>query len=85
MREAASRKRWFRRRSFWQVIVDATGSSPPSYIEYCYREQADRYRLRLDQGFLRLVNQAAGELSYPTLRNQVCSGAWEEIDFLVAR
>ena len=44
---AASRKRLFRRRSFWDALLAAAASGPLAYHGYSYQWRADLYRLDL--------------------------------------
>ncbi len=41
------RRGLFRRRSLWDVLIDIAAASAPEYVDYSYRERADRYRLTL--------------------------------------
>lgn len=36
-----------RRRTLWDVLTTIAAGSAPEYVDYSYRERADRYRLRL--------------------------------------
>jgi hypothetical protein len=46
-RVAASRKRLFRRRSFWDALLAAASAGPLAYGGYSYQWRADLYRLDL--------------------------------------
>jgi hypothetical protein len=47
-RTEASRKRLFRTRSLWDVLLDLTRPHIPAYREYSYARRADVYALPLD-------------------------------------
>src|SRR5579863_2321241 len=47
-RTNASRKRLFRTRSLWDVLLDLTRPQAPAYREYSYAHHADIYTLSLD-------------------------------------
>ena len=59
-REDASRKRLFRTRSLWDVLMDLTRPHPPAYREYSYALRADIYISQPDAAQLaRLAHEAA--------------------------
>jgi hypothetical protein len=82
-REAGSRRRLFRRRSFWDVMVDTAG--PSRYIEYSYRERGDRYRQPLDEAASARLRREAALITYSTLAAQVAAGGWTDIEWLSPR
>jgi hypothetical protein len=58
-RTEASRKRFFRTRSLWDVFLDLTLEQAPAYREYSYANHADVYLLPLAPTIARLNEQAA--------------------------
>jgi len=52
--QAASRRRTLRRRSLWDVLLDAVREQLPGYRSYCYQRRGDLYALELAE------NQGAG-------------------------
>jgi hypothetical protein len=46
-RETAARRGLLRRRTVWDVLMECAGQSVLEYVDYSYRDRADRYRLKL--------------------------------------
>jgi hypothetical protein len=67
-REAGSLRRLFRKRSFWDALMELAARSRPAYVEYSYRRRADVFRVEFDAGVSRELAQAAALLRYPGLR-----------------
>lgn len=82
-REAGSRRKLFRRRSFWDALMNEAGS--PSYVSYSYKERADVFTGRADPETRDRIRSAASLLAYSTLETQVRAGDFTEIDFYVGR
>jgi hypothetical protein len=62
-RAAASRKRLFRRRSFWDALLAAAASGPLAYGGYSYQWRADLYRLDLGGELAATLASAAKSLA----------------------
>ncbi|MDW8131599.1 MAG: hypothetical protein RMI94_13695 [Bryobacterales bacterium] len=84
-RQAGSRRRWLRRRSFWDALMEETAQAAPEYREYSYKERADCYRLRLTRGAEERLRQHAALLAYSVLQDRVRAGGFETVEFYVAR
>ncbi len=84
-RTAAAERRLFRRRSFWDVLVELTASNAPHYVEYSYRDRADRYRLELERQAACHLRGNSGLMKFPALARQVRDLAVESVEFLVER
>lgn len=84
-RAAAAERRLLRGESFWDVLAAMIDAKPPAYLEYSYREKADRYRLTPDASERRRIVAAAPLLRYSTLVQQITRSPIESVDFLVAR
>lgn len=84
-REAGERKTLFRRASFWDVLMDVAAGGTPRYLDYCYRERADRYQLALTPAALDVLRDAAGLVAFSTLRDRVRTGSFETVELFVAR
>ena len=67
-RAAASHRRMFRAKSFWESLVEITGDAGPSYQGYSYSHRADVYRLELNQERAVRIAQAVNRLAPRTLR-----------------
>jgi hypothetical protein len=46
-RETAARRGLLRRRTMWDALMSIAGRCEPEYVDYSYRERADRYRVKL--------------------------------------
>ncbi|MGH9673901.1 MAG: hypothetical protein ACRD44_12030 [Bryobacteraceae bacterium] len=84
-RDAAVRRSLIRRRSFWNVVIGVAREGSPQYLDYSYKEHADRYRLELTPPLAGRLRDEAGLLTYPGLAQQVRAGAWIEMDLHTRR
>lgn len=84
-REAGARRRWLRKRSFWDALMEEAAQATPEYCDYSYRERADRYRLRLTHPAVERLRRQATLLAYSTLEDRVRSGGFEAVEFFVTR
>lgn len=81
-REAAQRRRLFRRASFWRALL-AEGT--PAYVTYIPRERADVYRLELDPSAVQRVMKAAALMPFAALVAQIRAARISAVEFLVPR
>lgn len=84
-REAGARRRFLRRTTFWQVLMDLAAGAGPRYLEYSYRERADCYRLEISSAAAALLRNNAGFLSYSSLEHQIRHAPLDRADFYVTR
>jgi hypothetical protein len=84
-REAASRKRWFRRQSFWETLMETASRLPLKYQQYSYGDRADVYRGELPLEPARILRERAWMLRYASLEMQVREYAYDRIGLWVAR
>ena len=77
-RKAASKRRWFHGKSFWDELMRAVPS--PSYLEYSYRQSADVYRAVLSADQRAAVDNARRLLTFPVRVKTI-----ESIDLYVSR
>jgi hypothetical protein len=64
----ASRKRFFRTRSFWDALTDLARQHAPIYREYSYAQRADIYTLALDAAAISHLAQDAARIAPRALR-----------------
>ena len=81
-RELAGERRFLRRRSFWDVLMAVVAMSQPQYVEYSYRDHADRFQAVIDAAPLL---EAAGLLTYSGLVEQVRRSPIDRVELLVTR
>ena len=84
-REAASRKRWLQRRSFWEAILAAASQLTPVYQRYSYADRADVYRIDLSAEAARALHDQAALLRYSSLEMQVREYSYDGLDLWVER
>jgi len=68
-REAASRRRLFRGKSFWEGLLEIAVEEKPAYQKYSYSRRADLYRLDLDAENAARIEDAANRLASGKLRS----------------
>jgi len=78
-REAALRKRLFRRRGYWDEMLPALTAAGPVYRRYSYRDRADVYECVVDAAVGTKLREKAQLLAYSALAAQV-----ERLDYDVA-
>jgi len=84
-REAAARRRFLRRRSFWDVLMEVAMAASPDYLDYSYKEKADCYRLPLTPEIVACLRQHAGLLRYSSMQQQIRRAAFDSVDLYVSR
>jgi hypothetical protein len=82
-KEAAARRRLFRRQSFWDHLL-AFGPVA-AYVDYSYREKADVYRARISPAAQVALQAASRLLAYASLTRQLDSIAIDSVDLYVSR
>jgi hypothetical protein len=82
-REAAEKKKLFRRSSFWHVVEPLAASA--SYVEYSYREKADIYRAAVAGAAREGLRAAGALLPYSTLAQQLALTPIDTVEFHVKR
>jgi hypothetical protein len=70
-RDAASERRFLKRRSFWDELLPALKQQSPRYERYSYSEQADVYVVRLGYEALQNLRSHGALLKYSTLEQQL--------------
>jgi len=84
-REALARRKFLRRGSFWDILVDVAAEVGLRYGGYFYRERADRYVLEVPPAQLERMRKSARLLRYSTLEAQMRTGRVRQVVFLVSR
>ena len=84
-REAATRRSWFQRKSFWDVLMEVSDESGPVYSGYSYRERADRYLREFTAEEAERVRAAAAAVRYSALREQIRSVGFAGAELYVTR
>jgi hypothetical protein len=83
--EAASSKRWFGRRSFWQVLMETAEKLEPAYQQYSYADRADVYRVELPVEVARALREQANLLRFSSLEAMVREYSYDKLELWVER
>lgn len=70
-RELAIRKRWFRRSSFWDVLMELAERESPVYQGYSYARRADLFALPMESARKAFLAAQAARLAPRDLHRQV--------------
>jgi hypothetical protein len=84
-REAVERKGIFRRESFWDALMRVVTGGPAAYHAYSYRDRCDRYLRELTAIEADQIRAAADSVKYSTLRDQIRTLAFRQIELLTIR
>jgi hypothetical protein len=84
-REAAARKSWIQRKTFWDVLMEVAGASGPAYCGYSYRDRADRYLREFTAAETERVRAAASAVRYSSLREQIRSVGFARAELYATR
>lgn len=84
-RQAGSERRLFRKRSFWDVLMEFAEGGTPRYLGYSYRDRADHYTLPVEPAESVRLCASAGTIRYSGLEAQVRRARFDSIELYVER
>ena len=84
-RQAGSERRIFRKRSFWEVLMEFAEAAAPRYLGYSYRERADHYAIPVAPVESVRLCASASTVRYSGLAAQVRRARLDSIDLYVER
>lgn len=84
-RDAVSRRRFLRRRSFWDAVLEAAAKMPLSYRDYSYGDRADVYSAELTAEAVELLRESAGLLTYSSLAESIRGFRFNRLELWVER
>ena len=84
-RESASRKGMFQRASFWDVAMAVASDGPVACVSYSYRERCDRFIRELSHAEAGRIRDAAELVKYSTLREQIRTVAFSQMELFGSR
>jgi hypothetical protein len=84
-RGAASRRRLFRRRSFWEVVLDIADRTPLTYHGYSYGDRADVYFADLPGDAIARLRDRSGLLPYGSLAAAIRGSSFSRLELWVER
>jgi len=82
-RETGQKRRFLRRRCYWDVLMELGAEA--GYAGYEYRERADKYCMTMGIPIEVIVRKESRLLSYSALARQVEAGQFARIEFTVRR
>jgi hypothetical protein len=84
-RQAGARKPWFRRTSFWDVLMEVAAEGELQYEAYSYKDRADCYRVPIPRAATERLRAASGLLRYSGLRERIRNVAFASMELYVER
>lgn len=85
-REQAARRRWFRRQSFWDFLMELADGKQPGYVDYSYYDRADLYRAELAPSERARLAQESRRLAPRRLWQPLARGfAWAVLELACRR
>jgi hypothetical protein len=84
-REAGQARPLLRRGSFWDALMRVAGAVRPRYLEYSFKDKADRYRVDLSKDLAIQVYEAAKRLRYSAIKARIAASAIEWVELHTAR
>jgi hypothetical protein len=84
-RDAGQRHRFLRRNSLWDRLMALVAAMPVEYVDYSYRDRADRYRLAISAELSQALRASASMAAYTTLASQLQECQFETLELFVER
>lgn len=82
---ARARRRWFRRQSFWDFLLQLARAKPVGSCDYSYYHRGDVFTCPLDARDLALLNFQAARLGRRPLRQQLARAVWVRMQLFCPR
>jgi hypothetical protein len=83
--ETASKRRLFKKTSFWEVLLETVESAHPDYQRYSYSDQADVYQVKLPLETLQSLLAHTDLLKYRAIAQELRSVEPEAAELFVKR
>ena len=84
-RETASHRGLFRRRTFWDGLMEVAAAQPAAYLGYSYRDRADRYLREFSYDEAKRIRELAGRVKFSTLRDRIRSAEFTQAELAAER
>ena len=84
-REAGLRKPFWRRNTFWKMLMEVVQAAAPRYLTYSYKDHADIYQSALPLPAVERLRSSADLVTYTSLRDRIGSEAYTSVDLFVER
>jgi hypothetical protein len=74
-------KKWLRKASFWDVLMDLASAGEIQYLHYSYKDRADCFRFDIPLAAAEKLRAASEAVKYSSLRDQIRSAGfvWAEL------
>jgi hypothetical protein len=84
-RAVGARRRFLRRRAFWDALIELARTQPLRYVEYSYQHQADRYRMEISAETALALRSALRMVPFRSVADRLRRLSLAGVDFYVAR
>jgi hypothetical protein len=84
-RQAAERTSFFRRATFWNLLLEVAGKSDVRYQTYSYKDRADVYQAALDPAAAQRLRANARMIAYSILRDRIARQLYTSLELFVGR
>jgi hypothetical protein len=84
-RAAGLRKPFWRRNTFWKVLMEVVQGSQARYLTYSYKDHADIYQASLPLPAVDRLRSSARLVAYTVLRDRIGNEAYTTADLYVER
>lgn len=84
-REQGTLRRWFSRRTFWDLLGTVCAETTPAYLTFDYRREADRYELELSSATASRIQEGFALLPSRGFRRMLRSFTPHRVEFIVPR
>jgi len=78
-------RRWFRRQSFWDFLIELARLKQPAYHDYSYYHHGDLYVCTLDAPDRALLEREAAQLARRPIRLQLARARWQRMELFCPR
>ncbi len=84
-REAGVKRRFLRKQSFWDVLIESAQRERLRYVDYSYSDRADLFEMAVSSSLAAFLKESAGLLGYAALGNHLRRGAVESVMLFTRR
>jgi len=84
-RDTVSRGTWLKRRSFWDTLLEVTGTAAVAYRGYSYRDRADCYLREYTPDEIERLRSASARIRHGGWRDRIRAATFSRAEFYIAR
>lgn len=85
LERASCGRRWFRRQSYWDFLMELARVKQPAYHDYSYYHHGDLYACTLDARDRALLELEAARLARRSIRQQFARARWQRMELFCPR